>query len=74
MASLTITIKPKVNEGRKVLVEMDAEKFERLMASLGFFNPDFLKSLERAEKDYKTGRFKKIKSLKVGTGRSCSTG
>lgn len=63
MSSLTITIKPKVNH-RKILIEMDAEKFERLAASLGLFNPEFLKSLNRAEKDYKAGRIKKIKSLR----------
>ena len=64
MTSLTITIKPRINHPRKILVEMDVEKFERLAASLGLFNPEFLKSLERAEKDYKTGRVKKIKALK----------
>lgn len=62
MASLAITIKG-VNH-RKILVEMDAEKFERLAASLGLFNSEFLKSLNRAEKDYKTGKTIKIKSLK----------
>jgi len=64
MASLTITIKPRANHPRKILIEMDSEKFERLAANLGLFNPEFLKSLERAEKDYKAGRIKKIKSLK----------
>ena len=64
MASLTITIKPKTNRSRKILVEMDAEKFERLAANLGLFSPEFIKSLDRAEKDYKAGRTKKIKSLK----------
>lgn len=64
MASLTITIKPHLNHPRKILVEMDAERFEKLAASLGFFSPEFLESLDRAEKDYKTGRIKKIKSLK----------
>ena len=63
MASLTITIKPRLNHPRKILVEMDAERFEKLAASLGLFNSEFLKSLDRAEKDYKTGRVKKIKSL-----------
>lgn len=43
---------------------MDADKFERLAANLGFLNTEFLKSLEEAEKDYKAGRIKKIKSLK----------
>jgi len=64
MASLTITIKPRTNQAKKILVEMDVEKFERLAADLGFFSPEFLKSLDRAEKDYRAGRFKKIKSLK----------
>ncbi len=64
MASLTITIKPQANHPKKILVEMDAEKFERLAANLGLFSPEFLKSLDRAEKDYKASRFKKIKSLK----------
>jgi len=63
MASLTITIKPRKKE-KKIIIEMDLDKFERLAASLGFFNPEFLKSLKKAEKDYKAGRIKKIKSLK----------
>jgi len=64
MSSLTITIKPKINNTRKVLVEMDAEKLERFAADFGFFSQEFLKSLERAEKDYKKGRVQKIKNLK----------
>jgi len=64
MASLTITIKPEVNHPKKILVEMDIERLEKLIATLGLFNPEFLESLERAEKDYKAGRIKKIKSLK----------
>ena len=64
MDSLTITIKPKINHSRKILVEMDANKFERLAANLGFFSPEFLKSLNQSEKDYEAGRVKKIKSLK----------
>jgi len=65
MASLTITIKPQeVNHPKRMLVEMDVEKLEKLASALGFFNPEFLKSLDRAEKDYKAGRIKKIKSLK----------
>ncbi len=63
MTSLTITIKPRKKE-KKIIIEMDLDKFERLAASLGFFNPEFLKSLKKAEKDYKAGRIKKIKSLK----------
>jgi len=64
MSSLSVTIKPKTSRNRKFLIEMDFDKFERLAANLGFFSADFLKSLNRAEKDYKTGKVKKIKSLK----------
>lgn len=64
MSSLDVTIKSGVNHSRKILVEMDADKLERLAADLGFFNPEFLESLERAEKDYQAGKVKKIKSLK----------
>ena len=64
MASLTITIKSQINHPKKVIVEMDAEKLEKLAAALGLFNPEFLKSLDQAERDYKAGRIKKIKSLK----------
>ena len=63
MVSLTLTIGSQVKNPKKILVEMDFEKFERLAANLGFFNQDFLKSVDLAEKDYKNGRIKKIKSL-----------
>jgi len=43
---------------------MDADKLEKLAANFGFFSPEFLKSIERAERDYRTGKIKKIKSLK----------
>jgi len=64
MSSLTVTIKPKTNNRKKFLVEMDFDKFERLAANLGFFSSEFLRSLDKAEKDYKAGRVKKVKSLK----------
>ncbi len=63
MASLSLAISPYPKQ-QKVLVEMDAAKFERLAANLGFFNEDFLKSVERAERDYRLGRVRKITSLK----------
>lgn len=63
MASLNITISPQ-NNTRKVLVELDADKLEKLAADFGFFSDDFLKSLNRAEKDYKSNRVRKIRSLK----------
>ena len=61
MSSLELTIKKRNN---RVLVEMDADRFERLAANLGFFSKEFLNSLERAEKDVKAGRIKKIQSLR----------
>ena len=61
----TLAIKIKTNsKPHKFLIELDAEKFERLAANFGFFNPDFLESLNRAEKNYSTGKIKKIGSLK----------
>jgi len=65
MASLLVKIKPKnSSKTRKFQIELDAEKFERMAANFGLFNPDFVKSIERAEADYRAGRTKKITSLK----------
>ncbi len=61
MSSLTLTI---TKRNQKVLIEMDADRFEKLAADFGFFSKDFLKSLERAEKDVKAGRIRKIQSLR----------
>lgn len=61
MATITILDKP---TARKIRLEIDAGGLEKLAASLGFFSPDFVKSLERAEKDYRTGRVRKVKSLR----------
>lgn len=62
MNSLSMTIEK--NKTQNITIKMDANKFERLAANFGFFNPDFLKSLSRAEKDFKNGSAKKIKSLR----------
>lgn len=64
MNSLALTIKTRINRPKKILIEIDAEKLERLAAILGLFNPDFLKSLKKAEMDYRAGRTRKIASLK----------
>ena len=61
--TLELTIEPKIKQG-KISVEIDARKLEKLAANFGFFNPEFLKSLSRAEKDFARGNFQKIKSLK----------
>lgn len=63
MNSLTLTLKPKRNAPKKIVVEMDADKFERMAAYFGMLNPDFLKSVERAEQDYKRGQIYEVRSL-----------
>lgn len=47
-----------------MLVEIDRQSFERLVDTLGFFGRDFLESLDRADRDIKKGRVKKLRSLK----------
>ncbi|OGN03916.1 MAG: hypothetical protein A2831_02405 [Candidatus Yanofskybacteria bacterium RIFCSPHIGHO2_01_FULL_44_17] len=62
--SLNITVQSIPKHPKKILVEMDAEKFERLAAGLGLFSGDFIDSVTRAERDYKNKRYEKIESLK----------
>lgn len=62
MASLEIRVKTKNSD--KLLIELDAGKFEKLLADFGYFSDDFIESVEKAEADYRKGRYKKIKSLK----------
>jgi len=64
MVSLNITIKNSKNRSHKAVVEFDIEQFEKLAGIFGLFNPEFLKDLEESEKDYKSGRVKKLRSLK----------
>ena len=61
MSALEVTIKKKNN---RVVVEMNADRFEKLAADFGLFSRDFLESLSRAERDIKASRLKKIKSLR----------
>lgn len=62
MNQIAINLKP-ILKGKKVLVELNADQFERLASNLGFYNLDFLKSLERSEKDFRAGRVYKLTSL-----------
>jgi hypothetical protein len=64
MVSLNITINQNKNRLRRATIELDADKFEKLAGIFGLFNQEFIKSLSRAEKDYRAGRVFKIKSLK----------
>jgi len=47
----------------KYVIKFDAERFERMANVLGFFNPEFLKTLKKSLTDYKKGRIKNIKEL-----------
>jgi hypothetical protein len=62
MASLSLVTKNKSQQ--KIVLELDAFKFEKLMADFGYFSDDFLACVDRAEKDIKAGRIYKSKSLK----------
>jgi len=64
MATLDVSIRPGAKRRKKIRVEIDTEKFERLSANLGLFDPAFLKSLERAEQDVRKKKLKRISSLK----------
>lgn len=52
-----------------MIVKINTKKFKHIVTSFDMFSSDFLKSLERAEKDYTAGRVKKVKSLKSLQGR-----
>jgi hypothetical protein len=66
MASLPVKLHASSRARRRTLrIEVDAEKFERLAANFGFFGPEFLASLNRAEADVRAGRVRKISSLRA---------
>lgn len=60
MAKLDLEIK---KQNGKFLIELDAEKFEKLANVFGFYNPEFLEALEKSTKDYKKGKIKPIENL-----------
>ena len=64
MTALMLTIRPSVRREQKVRVELDAERFERLAAGLGFFTPEFVASIDRAEREITEGKTKRLRSLK----------
>lgn len=66
MPNLNIAIQPQSKQrptGRTFVIELDAEKFEKLAGDFGFFNPEFLKSMEKSERQYRQGKAKTLKSL-----------
>ncbi len=61
MSTLTVTFKPDLRSAR---VDIDADRFERLASVLGFFNPDFLASVDRSEREIAAGKARPLRSLR----------
>jgi hypothetical protein len=53
--------KPK---SKRIIVEIDADKLERLAASLGLFSSSFLDSISRSEKEIALGKTKRLRDLR----------
>ncbi len=64
MATLNVTIRPRQIRSRKLIVELDADRFERLAAGLGLFSREFLASIERAEREITLGKARRLHSLR----------
>lgn len=64
MATLNVTIRPRQAGSRKLIIELDADRFERLAAGLGLFSREFLSSLERAERETARGKARRLRSLR----------
>jgi hypothetical protein len=61
MATITIERKPK---SKRIIVEIDADKLERLAASLGLFSSSFLDSMSRSEEEIALGKTKRLRNLR----------
>jgi len=61
MAANTVGRKP---HSRRIVVEIDADKLERLAASLGLLSPSFLDSISRSEEEIALGKTKRLRSLR----------
>ena len=65
MKTLEIAVTKNIKARKSTFtVEFDADRFERIAAALGMFSDEFLASLDRAEKEVKAGKTKKLHSLK----------
>ncbi|MBI5405565.1 hypothetical protein HY972_00800 [Candidatus Kaiserbacteria bacterium] len=60
MNRIAATIRSKNSKSHKLVLELDADRLERLAASFGLFNPEFLASVTRAEADYHAGRSHRV--------------
>jgi hypothetical protein len=61
-----VSLPVKITSGRRTKtfrIEVNAHKMERVAAAFGLFNPDFLASIEQAEKDIRAGRVRKISAF-----------
>ncbi|MEK7117273.1 MAG: hypothetical protein AAB861_00680 [Patescibacteria group bacterium] len=63
MASMVFKMQRSSVEPKNITVSFNADKFERVAASFGLFREEFLNSLDRAERNIRDGKVKKIKSL-----------
>ena len=64
MLKLALGVVKKARHPKKIFIEVDAYRLERLADALGFYNVDFLNSLERAENDVRHGRLTRLRTLK----------
>ncbi|MEK7084318.1 MAG: hypothetical protein AAB932_03735 [Patescibacteria group bacterium] len=64
MSTLELTIHMPTKQKRKARIEFDADQFERMAAAFGFISPEARASIERAERQYRAGKAKVLRSLK----------
>jgi hypothetical protein len=61
MATITVEKKPK---SKRIVVEIDVDKLERVAASLGLFSSSFLDSIARLEKEIAVGKTARLRHLR----------
>jgi hypothetical protein len=49
---------------KRMVVEIDAGRLERLAASLGLLRPSFLNSISRSEEEIALGKTKRLRNLR----------
>lgn len=61
MVTLAVIQKP---SARKIKVEVNLDQWEKLADAFGFYRPEFIKTLKQSIKESRTGRVRKVESLK----------
>jgi len=61
MATITLATKPK---SKRIIVEIDADRLERLAASLGLLSQNFLDSISRSEEQLASAKTTRLRSLR----------